>query len=419
MPTISAVAAREIVHLLILRELAGIRRGTGITVKGGVNLRLFFGSVRYSEDMDLDGTDPASEAIRRWLTDMFENTAFTRRLQAFGIRGLDPGEGPNKDTETTFRYKFGVIVPGGIWYSTKVEVSFRSRHAGDRAVLEPPAAEIPKSYGLDVFDVRHYVKEAAIRQKLDALGGRREVQARDVFDLHVLVPEPVSEKLVTLLAKQLDADRLKEAQARALIPSPRALNPQAPMKRAVNGEIDLAFLVGVGLANTRSRLEDVERWMGADAHDGDHAHAQVHAPGSALARRGARRDRRGESWTHAEAPLAGERGEGSAGEGNDSPSHRPSPSPSRTISSGSPASPRGSPCRPRSRGGVSARKAHVRVPKAPHRFRDSRARPYCRLEACSAQAPAGRSPGEARRRAHRAPNDRARPGRVLRPTMFL
>jgi len=69
---------------------------------------------------------------------------------------------------------------------------------------------------MDVFEVRHYVKEAAIRQKLDALGGRREAQARDVFDLNMLVPDPVPGKLVEFLAKELATNRLKEAHARAL-----------------------------------------------------------------------------------------------------------------------------------------------------------------------------------------------------------
>ncbi|HWP02258.1 MAG TPA: nucleotidyl transferase AbiEii/AbiGii toxin family protein [Gemmatimonadaceae bacterium] len=216
MPTISPVAAREIVHLLILRELTGIRRGTGITVKGGVNLRLFFGSARYSEDMDLDGTEQASAAIRRWLKDMFENTAFMRRLRGFGIRELDPGEGPNKDTETTFRYKFGVMVAGGIRYSTKVEVSFRDRHAGDKAEVETPPADILQTYGISVFEVRHYVREAAIRQKVDALGGRREAQARDIFDLNLLVPEQAPDQLLRFLAKGISKNKLKEAQARAL-----------------------------------------------------------------------------------------------------------------------------------------------------------------------------------------------------------
>jgi G3E family GTPase len=68
------------------------------------------------------------------------------------------------------------------------------------------------------------------------------------------------------------ADETKIAQLESRL---RELNPQAPMKRAVNGEIELAFLIDVGLANTRSKLEDVERWMGADEHD-EHGHAHRH-----------------------------------------------------------------------------------------------------------------------------------------------
>ena len=53
----------------------------------------------------------------------------------------------------------------------------------------------------------------------------------------------------------------------------RALNPQAPMRRAVDGEIDLAFLIDVGLRNVKGRLEDIERWMGEpDAHGEHHRH---------------------------------------------------------------------------------------------------------------------------------------------------
>jgi len=194
----------------------GIRRGGGIIVKGGVNLRLFFGSARHSEDMDLDGTAQAGDAIRATIHGMFEDTAFTHRLRTLGIRELDPGEGPNKDTDTTFRYKFGVVVGGGIRYSTKVEVSFRERHDADRAVIEAPPAEILRAYGMEALDVRHYVREAAVRQKLDALGGRREAQARDVFDLHMLVPDPAPQTLVRFLSKEMATGRLKEAHARAL-----------------------------------------------------------------------------------------------------------------------------------------------------------------------------------------------------------
>jgi G3E family GTPase len=71
------------------------------------------------------------------------------------------------------------------------------------------------------------------------------------------------------------SDLTDEGTVAALEARLRDLNPQAPLKRALNGEIELAFLIDVGLKNARSRLEDVERWMGADVHD-EHGHVHRH-----------------------------------------------------------------------------------------------------------------------------------------------
>jgi len=212
----SPTSTRELVHLLIMQELGEVRRGGGVILKGGVNLRLFFGSPRYSEDMDLDGSIDGSRDIRSRIARLFDDRDFTRRLQTFGIRGLDPGEGPNKDTETTFRYKFGVIGAGGVRYPTKVEVSFRAHHASDVVVAESPAKTALESYGLHPFEVRHYALESAVRQKIQALAGRREAQARDVFDLSMLVPAAPAAPLLEFLAQTASTDQLEEAHARAL-----------------------------------------------------------------------------------------------------------------------------------------------------------------------------------------------------------
>lgn len=166
--------------------------------------------------MDLDGTVQASATIRDTLKGLVEGGNFARGLRPIGIRELDPGEGPNKDTDTTFRYKFGIIVTGGIRYPTKIEVSFRDRSGTERTALESPDSAILHTYGLDAFELRHYVRETAVRQKLGALGGRREAQARDVFDLHLLVPHTAPQELLGYLAKELPANTLKEAHARAL-----------------------------------------------------------------------------------------------------------------------------------------------------------------------------------------------------------
>ncbi|HET7158802.1 MAG TPA: GTP-binding protein [Burkholderiales bacterium] len=80
----------------------------------------------------------------------------------------------------------------------------------------------------------------------------------------------LADRLVITKADLADETKIAVLESRL-----RELNPQAPMKRAVNGEIELAFLINVGLANTRSKLEDVERWMGADEHD-EHGHAHRH-----------------------------------------------------------------------------------------------------------------------------------------------
>jgi G3E family GTPase len=71
------------------------------------------------------------------------------------------------------------------------------------------------------------------------------------------------------------SDLADEAAVTRLENRLRELNPQAPLKRAVNGEIDLPFLIDVGLTTARSRLEEVERWMGAEVHD-EHGHVHRH-----------------------------------------------------------------------------------------------------------------------------------------------
>jgi len=45
------------------------------------------------------------------------------------------------------------------------------------------------------------------------------------------------------------------------------LNARAPVRAALNGEIELSYLVDVGLRRTRPELEEVERWLGPEARE--------------------------------------------------------------------------------------------------------------------------------------------------------
>lgn len=215
---LTPLEAREFVHLLILRELLEVRRGTAITLKGGVNLRLFHGSIRYSEDIDLDGDPEARLPIRERVRGIFENPRIQYSLRSRELRGLDPTEGVNKDTPTTFRFKFHVLGTGDVPYPTKVEVSFREPFEGDATEVERPSPELVNRYLGEEADleVPHYKRPAAIRQKIEALATRAEVQARDVFDLRVLVPpeDRDAPHLVSFLAGGLTADQVERAYDR-------------------------------------------------------------------------------------------------------------------------------------------------------------------------------------------------------------
>ena len=68
---------------------------------------------------------------------------------------------------------------------TKVEFSRRSPGAAE-AAIEPVDRELARAHGLPPPVVRHDLAPAATVQKLEALLGRPETQARDVFDLHLL-----------------------------------------------------------------------------------------------------------------------------------------------------------------------------------------------------------------------------------------
>jgi len=68
-------------------------------------------------------------------------------------------------------------------------------------------------------------------------------------------------------------DLVTEKQLEALSARLRGLNARAPLRIAVNGEVELAYLVDVGLRRTRADLEEVERWLGATD---DRGHGHVH-----------------------------------------------------------------------------------------------------------------------------------------------
>ena len=67
------------------------------------------------------------------------------------------------------------------------------------------------------------------------------------------------------------SDLVAEKQLKALTGRLEEINPRAPLRIALNGEIELPFLVDVGLRRTHARLEEVERWLGT-GEEREHGH---------------------------------------------------------------------------------------------------------------------------------------------------
>lgn len=149
-------------------------------VKGGINLRAWLGSARYSEDMDLDalGLEPHALEDRVDKVLASRDLALLLRMQTLDIRRITKP----KQTETTQRWKLELsTTASAVPLRTKIEFSHRG--SADGYVLEPVRFEIVRPYGIPAPTANHYAGASAARQKISALAHRATTQARDIWDL--------------------------------------------------------------------------------------------------------------------------------------------------------------------------------------------------------------------------------------------
>lgn len=199
---------REIFHLLFLERLLKSTDPKLYAVKGGCNLRFFFYSPRYSEDLDLDVFGGSVETLKKNGYKILADPAFVRNLNSFGIDKLivnDPSKA--KHSTTTQRFRCQLVNQAGESFPTKVEFSRRS-HAADGVVSESINPELLHTYKRRSFASPHYDAIHAASQKIDALANRTEVQARDPFDLYLLVQ---SGAVKSIHIKELDRDTRTKA----------------------------------------------------------------------------------------------------------------------------------------------------------------------------------------------------------------
>ena len=197
--------AIEFFHLTLLQVMPSHLKSGRYILKGGANLRFFFGSVRYSEGIDFDVTNVDQWRLRDALNEAFAAKKLAILLRPRGVSVEEVAE--SKQTETTQRWKVGLRIPSqDALVRTKVE--FSRRNGEQRYQLEAVASHVVEPYAMVPPTVNRYLPAAAVEQKIAALALRNETQARDVFDLDLLLrqdrslsagsPEPLREQAAEL-----------------------------------------------------------------------------------------------------------------------------------------------------------------------------------------------------------------------------
>lgn len=175
-------------------------------LKGGCNLRFYFRSVRYSEDMALDIHTISVPTLRNNVERALQANAFRQSLRTHGIEVSDVLA--PKLTQTRQRWKIALEATGlGLTLPTKIEFSRRGLEADLR--VEAVDAEMIRAYRLYPVFVQHYSVHAAFARKVMALALREQIQSRDIFDLKLLLDagggdEPLPSSVTALLTPAIE-----------------------------------------------------------------------------------------------------------------------------------------------------------------------------------------------------------------------
>lgn len=197
----------EFFHLIMLDQIGRKLDKSKWTLKGGCNFRFFFRSPRYSDDMDLDIRDIPAEKLREKFNSILSARTSKTILEIRRISIDHITE--HKQTETTQRWKFGLNIPGSSQpIPTKIEFSRRGLEGG--SVFEPVLPEIIGLYELPPVMANHYPASIAAHQKIGAILARSTTQARDIFDLNLLLDAGLLANTALAGTRQEDAARVRE-----------------------------------------------------------------------------------------------------------------------------------------------------------------------------------------------------------------
>ncbi|MFA6408926.1 MAG: nucleotidyl transferase AbiEii/AbiGii toxin family protein [Gammaproteobacteria bacterium] len=186
-------------HLLFLDNLGRKLDRRLYALKGGCNLRFYFKSMRYSEDIDLDVYKIRKDTLWKNVQSILESKSLNTNLLARNIK-IENISYP-KQTEITQRWKVALTATSsGKNNALHTKIEFSRRGLNGVVLFEPIDTLISGQYQLPPIITCHYDKATAIAQKIIALAERKLTQTRDVFDLYLLLGS--SNELPKIIASQ-------------------------------------------------------------------------------------------------------------------------------------------------------------------------------------------------------------------------
>jgi hypothetical protein len=174
----------ELFHLLFLDQLGRKVDKQCHALKGGCNLRFFLKSPRYSQDMDLDTREIPVHTLQDRVNGILESAPFAQILRVRGIEIAHVND--EKQTQTTQRWKL-LLAVSRVERPLPTRIEFSRRGMSEEVRFEAIDPALIAGYEIPPIMATHYPKEIAYRQKLGALMDRKVIQARDVFDLDLLL----------------------------------------------------------------------------------------------------------------------------------------------------------------------------------------------------------------------------------------
>jgi len=168
----------ELFHLMFLRQLNSQIDPNLYSIKDGCNLRFFFDSVRYFEDLDIDVAIIQKQTLENKINKILSSSSLLKLLRNYEIEEVI-FTAP-KQTQTTQRWKIKLKTKQ-LEMPLHTKIEFSRRQDQFESELSAISVLLCQCYHLQSMRFSHYAIQGAVAQKILALAHRSLTQARDVL----------------------------------------------------------------------------------------------------------------------------------------------------------------------------------------------------------------------------------------------